>query len=228
MAHAVAPELLPFLRGSADERDGLMCVRIESGRRHPALDVLIDALGAASARAQGLANPVTSANKFRLSDDRLYLALHDPRRQASSPVDDGFHETEGSTQEIVGLLKVGEKDLFHWTRDGMILELRRQRCVLDFYISECFQRQGLGRKLFEVMMAHEACSASHMAYDRPSPKLLGFLRRHYSLTQYVPQQNQFVVFDDLIAQIPSPTRTPYASVAMRPLTARAAPPTVRP
>lgn len=35
-----------------------------------------------------------------------------------------------------------------------------------------------------------------MAYDRPSPKLRGFLSKHYKLKNYVPQNNNYVVFDD--------------------------------
>lgn len=33
-----------------------------------------------------------------------------------------------------------------------------------------------------------------IAYDKPSPKLLGFLRKHYGLSRYIPQNNNFVVF----------------------------------
>jgi len=35
-----------------------------------------------------------------------------------------------------------------------------------------------------------------LSYDRPSPKLLGFLGKHYNLRKYVPQNNNYVVFDD--------------------------------
>ncbi|KAF4742693.1 Alpha-tubulin N-acetyltransferase 1, partial [Perkinsus olseni] len=34
------------------------------------------------------------------------------------------------------------------------------------------------------------------AYDRPSPKLLSFLRKHYGLHKYMPQGNNFVVFSE--------------------------------
>lgn len=34
-----------------------------------------------------------------------------------------------------------------------------------------------------------------MAYDRPSPKLIAFLRKHYKLTDYIPQNNNYVIFD---------------------------------
>ena len=47
------------------------------------------------------------------------------------------------------------------------------------------------------MLAVEGHSAASLAYDRPSPKLLGFLRKHYGLTEYVPQNNNFVVFEQV-------------------------------
>ena len=33
------------------------------------------------------------------------------------------------------------------------------------------------------------------AYDRPSPKLIGFLSKHYGLKGFVPQNNNYVVFN---------------------------------
>merc|ERR1719269_479186 len=41
----------------------------------------------------------------------------------------------------------------------------------------------------------ESVVPEKLAYDRPSPKLLGFLRKHFGLSRYVPQANNFVVFD---------------------------------
>ncbi len=34
-----------------------------------------------------------------------------------------------------------------------------------------------------------------LAYDKPSPKLLGFLRKHYGLSSYISQNNNFVVYN---------------------------------
>merc|ERR1719353_1713836 len=67
--------------------------------------------------------------------------------------------------------------------------------VLDFYVNEAVQRTGFGRLLFEKMLEAEKTTAARLAYDRPSPKLLGFLRKHYSLSAYTPQNNNFVVFN---------------------------------
>lgn len=44
-------------------------------------------------------------------------------------------------------------------------------------------------------MRKEGLSPEMFAYDRPSPKLIGFLRKHYGLSRYVAQNNNFVVFD---------------------------------
>jgi hypothetical protein len=41
------------------------------------------------------------------------------------------------------------------------------------------------------------------AYDRPSNKLKGFLAKHYSLRNFVRQNNNFVVFDDYFGNINS-------------------------
>ena len=44
------------------------------------------------------------------------------------------------------------------------------------------------------MLETEGTSASKLGYDRPSPKLLGFLKKHYGLADYIPQNNNFVVY----------------------------------
>jgi alpha-tubulin N-acetyltransferase 1 len=41
----------------------------------------------------------------------------------------------------------------------------------------------------------EQLHAGEVAYDRPSPKLLAFLKKQYGLVKYELQSNKFVVFD---------------------------------
>jgi len=205
--------------------EGFALVRLDAAAFRPLqrtaeLAALVDALGVDSARAQGLGAPVTAFAKLRLSNDRVYVAVHQPAAEAAAP--EPANSGGAPSRMAVGLLKVGEKDLFHWSRDGTLRELRQQRCVLDFYVAEAFQRRGLGKELFETMLAQEHCHPAALAYDRPSPKLLGFLAKHHALTKYVPQQNQFVLFDDGLTP---PKRSAYDSVSMRPLTARGAPAT---
>jgi GNAT acetyltransferase, Mec-17 len=50
---------------------------------------------------------------------------------------------------------------------------------LDFYIHESRQRAGLGKVLFEFMLEYENLLPEQLAIDRPSEKLLSFLRKHY-------------------------------------------------
>lgn len=46
------------------------------------------------------------------------------------------------------------------------------------------------------MLEYEKAEPRKLGYDRPSEKLLSFLEKHYHLSQYVPQNNNFVVFKD--------------------------------
>ena len=74
--------------------------------------------------------------------------------------------------------------------------------------------------LFGAMLQHEGAIPSRFAYDRPSPKLLGFLRKHYGLSDFVPQQNKFVIFEQFFSNRPVKEASVYDSVKDRPLTAR--------
>lgn len=128
----------------------------------------------------------------------------------------------------MGILKVGEKNLYHWSQQGEVRNLVDMPCVLDFYVEESFQRQGAGRALFDAMLAAEKTTPEQLAYDRPSPKLIRFLAKHCRLTKYALQQNNFVLFDSFFAgepqQEPSKSGSQYDSISMRPLTARGAHP----
>jgi len=45
------------------------------------------------------------------------------------------------------------------------------------------------------MLLAEQTQPHKLAYDRPSPKLLGFLRKYYNLVNYIPQNNNFVIYN---------------------------------
>ncbi|XP_018550998.1 alpha-tubulin N-acetyltransferase 1 isoform X2 [Lates calcarifer] len=141
---------------------------------------VIDELGRASAKAQQLTAPITSASKLQSQRHQLYL------------LKDG--ESNGGRGMVVGFLKVGYKKLFLLDRQGVHIEAE-PLCVLDFYIAENLQRHGYGLELFDFMLQHKNVEPVLMAYDRPSPKFLSFLAKHYCLTQSVPQVNNFVVFE---------------------------------
>ena len=71
--------------------------------------------------------------------------------------------------------------------------------ILDFYVSEKVQRQGYGKKIFEFMLSDAKISPSQCAYDKPSLKFLGFLKKYYNLANFIPQYNHFVVFDGIFS-----------------------------
>lgn len=73
-------------------------------------------------------------------------------------------------------------------------------CVLDFYVNEKVQRGGFGKTLFDAMLEYEKQHPAKLAYDRPSPKLIGFLSKHFGLKSFVPQNNNYVVFDEYFNQ----------------------------
>ena len=139
---------------------------------------LVDAMGARSAKAQGLACPITSLHKLAGSSQRLYVSARQRAEQR---------------MEVLGILKAGPKNLFIRDDAGRFHEICPP-CVLDFYVHESCQRQGVGRALFEAYLSDQRTTAAGSGYDRPSPKFLAFLRKHYHLASYVPQANNFVVF----------------------------------
>lgn len=145
-----------------------------------ALAEAIDAMGELSARAQFLAAPISTAQKLHANPgQRLYMMF-----------DEAAHAA-------VGLLKVGPKHLF--ITEGTKQHEIEPLCVLDFYVHESRQRTGCGLRLFEEMLRAESVEPHRLGYDRPSPKLIGFLRKHYGLSRFTPQANNFVIFADFFA-----------------------------
>lgn len=87
--------------------------------------------------------------------------------------------------KVLGFLKTGTKKLFITNDLGQMKEIDPV-CVLDFYVHETVQRRGIGKELFEMMLTYQKINPAKIAYDKPSPKLLGFLRKHYGLSRYIP------------------------------------------
>lgn len=141
---------------------------------------VIDEMGKASARAQNLHGPITSAQRLSQSKHRLYIKKD--------------QDANNGNGTVVGLLKVGNKKLFIYDHHGNQLEME-PLCVLDFYIHESCQRKGSGKQLFEYMLRMENADPMRLAIDRPSSKFLSFLQRHYDLRNVIPQVNNFVVFE---------------------------------
>ncbi|XP_016371802.1 alpha-tubulin N-acetyltransferase 1-like isoform X3 [Sinocyclocheilus rhinocerous] len=173
--NALFPERITVLDNN------LSAGRKAHGRPDPLLQIstVIDELGKASSKAQQLPAPITSAAKLQANRHHLYL------------LKDG--EQNGGRGVILGFLKVGYKKLFLLDQRGAHLETE-PLCVLDFYVTETLQRHGYGLELFDFMLKHKRVEPEQMAYDRPSPKFLSFLEKHYDLKNSVPQVNNFVVF----------------------------------
>lgn len=91
-------------------------------------------MGQNSATAQQLGGVITTHTKLMQSqgDQILYLMINGNR--------------------ALGILKSGEKSLF---LSGAVMQNIKPRCVLDFYVHESLQRQGIGQELFEFMLEKE-------------------------------------------------------------------------
>ncbi|XP_053458904.1 alpha-tubulin N-acetyltransferase 1 isoform X2 [Nycticebus coucang] len=156
---------------------------------------IVDELGKASAKAQHLSAPITSASRMQSNRHVIYVLKDTSARPAGKGA-------------IIGFLKVGYKKLF-------VLDDREAHneveplCILDFYIHESVQRHGYGRELFQYMLQKERVEPHQLAIDRPSQKLLKFLNKHYNLETTVPQVNNFVIFEGFFAhQHPPPRKLP--------------------
>jgi alpha-tubulin N-acetyltransferase 1 len=72
--------------------------------------------------------------------------------------------------------------------------------------------------MFEKMLEVENISPRRIAYDRPSSKLISFLKKHYCLEKYIPQNNNFIVFDDYFQVNPILFRNLSQKVNLKSLT----------
>ncbi|XP_071443721.1 alpha-tubulin N-acetyltransferase-like [Hetaerina americana] len=158
------------------------------------ISTILDAMGKASAAAQGLNVAITTGDRLKNSDQIVYML-----------VDKNGKDGKGT---VVGMLKTGRKKLYVFDQTGAHHEIVPQ-CILDFYVHESKQRMGCGKKLFDYMLQKENLSAGQLAIDRPSQKFLSFLKKHYGLETIIPQMNNFVVYDiffKYISDSPSHTR----------------------
>ncbi|TDG52553.1 hypothetical protein AWZ03_000786 [Drosophila navojoa] len=142
---------------------------------------IIDRLGQLSAISQGLNKPVTTAQRLRMSENQTIYLLADTEA--------------GHNGAVIGLLKVGTKDLYLFDEKGQTRKMEQSPSILDFYVHESRQRAGLGKRLFETMLNEEQWTPVKCSVDRPSEKLLAFLRKHYGLVRTIPQANNFVLYE---------------------------------
>ncbi|KAL3312991.1 Alpha-tubulin N-acetyltransferase 1 [Cichlidogyrus casuarinus] len=125
-------------------------------------------------QAQGLSNPVTGYKKFLQTDHTIYIAT----------------DREGKSTNAIGLLKVGRKNLYLHDTYGNLRHVQ-PLCVLDFYVHESQQRQGYGLRLFGFMLQDQNVKPHCLAIDRPSSKMISFLKRHYCFSDIELHSNSF-------------------------------------
>ena len=125
---------------------------------------------------------------------------------------DASTSPRGGPSVLLGILKVGCKNLFV-TRfdDDRVVEIE-PCCVLDFYVHEAAQRGGIGGELFHHFLAAETQVPARLAYDRPSPKLLAFLAKRFHLRAHKPQNNNYAVFRDYWRVGPRPASAAKAAM----------------
>ncbi|XP_073843523.1 alpha-tubulin acetylase isoform X2 [Musca autumnalis] len=153
---------------------------------------IIDRLGQLSANAQKLNTPVTTAQRLRMSENQTIYLMADIN--------------QGNNGAVIGLLKVGTKDLYLFDETGQTRKVENAPCILDFYIHESRQRAGLGKDLFETMLVDEKWTPIKCSVDRPSEKLLGFLKKHYGLVRSIPQANNFVLYEGFFDDVQATTK----------------------
>ncbi|XP_078810831.1 alpha-tubulin N-acetyltransferase 1 isoform X11 [Oryzias latipes] len=178
------------------------------------LATVIDELGRASAKAQQLTAAVTSASKLQSQRHQLYL-LKDGECSGGRGAVVGFLKVghkklflldrHGVHVEAEPLCVLDFYIAENLQRHGYGLELFDFMLQTFPHITSCeskvLWRDMRGGKPSDhhrhiSVSQHKNVEPGRMAYDRPSPKLLSFLEKHYSLTQNVPQVNNFVVFED--------------------------------
>ena len=136
---------------------------------HQSFSAELNRLGRLSAEAQNLGHPITSWEK--LATDTVILLLED--------------------KLPTGFLRWGYRDLY-LTPDPITTPLKlhkRVLCVLDFFVEH--QRQGRGTFLMDSLVKENRITS--IAFDRPSTKLVPFLKSKYSLTDLIAQPNKFVI-----------------------------------
>ena len=143
---------------------------------HEDVKKLINDIGAMSTKVQGLNHVITTFSSFCNGDNRIYMLISEDKKQA------------------LGFVKVGTRHLFFWDhteshREYTILAL------LDFFVVPSSQRKGYGKTLIDKMLATEGKQMKDIPIDRPSPLCLSFMKKHFGLSEFTPQSNNYVIFE---------------------------------
>ena len=141
----------------------------------------IDHLGVQSGVSQALNGPITTFSKLLASPSHVTITYSDDNNIP------------------IGFIKYGSKDLYFYKKNGEVVQKVNHICLLDFYVSEIIQRSGIGLTLFRSMMdAIGHPMPCTLAYDRPSPKLILFMAKHFNLTLPDLQPNKYTIFEGYV------------------------------
>lgn len=151
-----------------------------SNNANPDIISLINEIGTSSSKAQGLAHIITTYSSFISNDNKLYILVDDDRTK------------------VLGFVKIGPRHLFLWDRYGVQHEMQ-PICLLDFFTYPSEQRKGYGRKMIDRVLKDYKLEMKQIPIDRPSSLCLSFMKKHFGLSEYIPQNNKFVVFDQFWA-----------------------------
>lgn len=132
-------------------------------------------LGQLSGEAQGLNGPITSLEKLLSAENQTVLVRYSPDGTA------------------VAFLKFGRKSLYLYDPHGRMANLEVD-CLLDFFCVEEERRQGIGLQLFRSMLSITGLEPCRLAYDRPSPLLISFMKKHFQYSTPDIQPNRFAIF----------------------------------
>ncbi|CAG9860491.1 unnamed protein product [Phyllotreta striolata] len=141
---------------------------------------IVNEMGSASAKSQGLLRPLTTTDKLKNSQHDLYLA-----------VDQTANYGRGA---VAGMLKTGKKSLYVLDRLGREYQVKAP-FLFDFYVPENKQRMGWGKFLYDSLLWQNDLEPAKIAYDQPTDALSNFLSKHYGLSDAVKQPTRFVVYD---------------------------------
>ena len=139
---------------------------------------ILDKMGQLSSKSQNLQTIITNTSRFFPSNHTLFI--------------------KAENNKVFGYVKIGPKKLFLRDRFFNYHE-RKTLCVLDFYVYENSQRKGIGKQIFDYMLKFEKTNADLLAYDRPTLRLLSFLKKNYGLDNYIQQSNSFIIFDNFFS-----------------------------
>lgn len=177
---------LNFIRLKMEERavkklhpdsDHFVILHAREARSLPEdVKAIINKMGIASSKAQGLNHIITSFSSFISGDNTIYMLLDDENKM------------------VLGFIKVGYRNLFLWDRNGSQHEMKIL-CLLDFFTYPACQRKGYGKMMIDKMLADQNKQMRQIPIDKPSPLCLSFMKKHFGLSEYLPQSNNYVVFD---------------------------------